>query len=233
MSDYDIHSCGYYCDRHACILRQRDELRDKLFSDQAVKTYSGGKPNYTQPDEAMMKRVMDGIPDMPIKAKIEKEPTIDGWPLWSGLPPIKVQDKTFEEFAQSFAQSARVIGIPEPEPVAYINVEEREWEWATPIKWETPTVAKMDKVPLYAAPQKYAPSENNLAYERGYIDGQQKQIELAVHKAVKRVSEREWHELTDNEIASIKAKYGFGVNIFSFTSAVRELETWLKERNNG
>jgi len=33
MSDYDIHSCGYYCDRHACILRQRDELRDKLFEE--------------------------------------------------------------------------------------------------------------------------------------------------------------------------------------------------------
>jgi hypothetical protein len=239
-------------------LRQRDELRDKLFSNQAVKTYSGGKPNYTQPDEAMMKRVMDGIPDMPIKVSsddferafyrdweagkvkrvFEPEPTIDGWPLYSGLPPsipaIKVQDKTFEEFAQSFAQSARVNGIPEPEPepVAYINVEKRELEWATPVRWETPTVAKMDKVPLYAAPQKYAPSENNLAYERGYIDGQQKQIELAVHKAVRRVSERDWHELTDNEIAAIKSKYGFGVNIFSFTSAVRELETWLKERNS-
>jgi hypothetical protein len=51
MSDYDIHSCGYYCDHPACIKRQRDELRDKLFSDQAVKTYSGGKPNYTQPIE--------------------------------------------------------------------------------------------------------------------------------------------------------------------------------------
>jgi photosystem II stability/assembly factor-like uncharacterized protein len=38
------------------------------------------------------------------------------------------------------------------EPVAYINVEERELEWATPIKWETPTVVKMDKVPLYTAP---------------------------------------------------------------------------------
>ena len=37
MSDYDIHSCGYYCNRPACILRQRDELRQKLFSDQAVK----------------------------------------------------------------------------------------------------------------------------------------------------------------------------------------------------
>jgi hypothetical protein len=33
MSDTDIHSCGYYCDRHACILRQRDELRDKLFEE--------------------------------------------------------------------------------------------------------------------------------------------------------------------------------------------------------
>jgi hypothetical protein len=51
MSDYDIHSCGYYCDRPACIKAQRDELRNKLFSDQAVKTYSGGKPNYTQPIE--------------------------------------------------------------------------------------------------------------------------------------------------------------------------------------
>jgi len=51
MSDTDIHSCGYYCDRHACIVAQRDELRQKLFSDQAVKTYSGGKPNYTQPEE--------------------------------------------------------------------------------------------------------------------------------------------------------------------------------------
>ena len=83
MTDYDIHSCGYYCDRHACIEAQRNELRDKLFS----------------------------------------EPTIDGWPLWSGLP--------------------------QPEPVAYINVEERKLEWATPIKWETPTVVNLDKIPLY------------------------------------------------------------------------------------
>jgi len=40
MTDYDIHSCGYYCNRPACIEAQRNELRDKLFSDQAVKTYS-------------------------------------------------------------------------------------------------------------------------------------------------------------------------------------------------
>jgi hypothetical protein len=93
MTDYDIHSCGYYCHRPACIEAQRNELRDKLFSDQAVKTYSGGKPNYTQP--------------------IEPEPKIDGWPLYSGLPTIKPQDKTFEEFAQSFAQR------PQPEEKFY------------------------------------------------------------------------------------------------------------------
>lgn len=51
MTDYDIHSCGYYCERPACVKAQRNELRDKLFEGQAVKTYSGGKPNYTQPIE--------------------------------------------------------------------------------------------------------------------------------------------------------------------------------------
>jgi len=35
------------------------------------------------------------------------------------------------------------------EPVAYINVQERKLEWAKPTRWETPTVAVMDKVPLY------------------------------------------------------------------------------------
>jgi len=28
----DIHSCNYYCQRPACVLAQRDELRDKFFN---------------------------------------------------------------------------------------------------------------------------------------------------------------------------------------------------------
>ena len=104
MSDYDIHSCGYYCDRPACIERQRNELRDKLFEEIStserniqtsdkeipeslqpwVKTYSGGKPNYT-------------------------EPTIDGWPLWSGLPPPKKEwvgltDEELEFYTEELGQ---------------------------------------------------------------------------------------------------------------------------------
>ena len=35
------------------------------------------------------------------------------------------------------------------ELVAYINVEERKLEWAKPMSWHTPTIAQMDKVPLY------------------------------------------------------------------------------------
>ena len=35
------------------------------------------------------------------------------------------------------------------EPVAYINVEERKLEWAKPTTWHTPTIAQMEKIPLY------------------------------------------------------------------------------------
>jgi hypothetical protein len=57
---------------------------------------------------------------------IDQEPLLEGWPLWSGLP--------------------------QPEPIAYIDVETRNLSWAKPTRWETPTVVKMDKVPLYTAP---------------------------------------------------------------------------------
>jgi hypothetical protein len=35
------------------------------------------------------------------------------------------------------------------EPVAYINVEERKLEWSKPTAWHTPTIAQMEKIPLY------------------------------------------------------------------------------------
>ena len=36
MTDTDIHSRGYYCDRSLCIKAQRDELREKLFAKEWV-----------------------------------------------------------------------------------------------------------------------------------------------------------------------------------------------------
>jgi hypothetical protein len=31
----DIHTCSYYCDRPECIKAQRDDLRERLFADEA------------------------------------------------------------------------------------------------------------------------------------------------------------------------------------------------------
>ena len=40
------------------------------------------------------------------------------------------------------------------EPVAWINVEKRKLEWDKPTLWETPTVVKLDRIPLYTHPVK-------------------------------------------------------------------------------
>ena len=56
----------------------------------------------------------------------------------------------------SFPQGSGVIRAlrealaqPKQEPVAYINVEERKLEWAKPMSWNTPTVVKLERIPLY------------------------------------------------------------------------------------
>jgi len=46
------------------------------------------------------------------------------------------------------------INVNAGEAVAYINVEERKLEWSKPTTWHTPTVAKMEKIPLYTHPAK-------------------------------------------------------------------------------
>jgi hypothetical protein len=55
------------------------------------------------------------------------------------------------------------------EPVAYINVEERKLEWAEPITWHTPTIAKMDKIPLYAHPSEHDLGvAEAIGFDKGY-----------------------------------------------------------------
>ena len=41
---------------------------------------------------------------------------------------------------------------PAQEPVAFINAEQRTFEWAKPTSWHTPTVVNLPKIPLYTAP---------------------------------------------------------------------------------
>ena len=69
-------------DEYVCRLSEDQMNEIKEFHEEPwVKTYSGGKPNYTQP--------------------IEREPI--------GLPPVKVQDEREANY-KSFAQSAQVLG---------------------------------------------------------------------------------------------------------------------------
>jgi hypothetical protein len=87
------------------------------------------------------------------------------------------------------------------EPVAYINVEERKLEWATPIKWETPTVAVMDKVPLYTAPPQRDETSAKAA---------------------------EWVGLTDEDVVERSNKEVFAE---AFARGVAWAELKLKEKN--
>jgi hypothetical protein len=56
-------------------------------------------------------------------------------------------------------------------PLAYINVEERKLEWAEPITWHTPTIAQMEKIPLYAHPAKTLTDEEiNEIFSKTWLD---------------------------------------------------------------
>jgi hypothetical protein len=169
MTDTDIHSCSYHCDRHACIEAQRNELRDKLFEGQAVKTYSGGKPNYTQP--------------------IEQHEFIDTTAKWGRdfvevLNPLKENEilRVYHERPQQ----------PKQEP--------------------------------------YNPLENNADYERGFIDGMQKQMQSSVDKAVNKMTKREWVGLTKEELEFYTEELGQGE---LGRGVLRAVDDFLKEKNGG
>jgi hypothetical protein len=68
------------------------------------------------------------------------------------------------------------------EPVAYINVEERKLEWAKPTTWHTPTIAQMEKIPLYTHPAKTLTDEEIIAVGNAvvnHIDSNEGWIEFA------------------------------------------------------
>ena len=67
-------------DALANTLRTVEILSHKLNTEPWVKTYSGGAPQYTKP----------------------LEPTIDGWPLWSGLPQREWVDLTNKEIGEIY-----------------------------------------------------------------------------------------------------------------------------------
>jgi hypothetical protein len=80
------------------------------------------------------------------------------------------------------------------EPVAYVNSMCNDY-----IDWKIEPMS-IDGQSLYTHPVKYCPSENNEAYEKGFIDGMAKMTESAVHRAVEGMAVK---ELTDEEIMEL------------------------------
>jgi hypothetical protein len=117
---------------------------------------------------------------------------------------------------------------------------ERSTEVSTELLLEK--IAELEKTP-----QKYCPSENNEAYEKGFIDGMQKQMQSSVDKALERESDKystgywngiakakeftqfntQLHPLTDEEIEEVMMRVGYGevhkfVNPFDFARAIEK-----------
>jgi hypothetical protein len=70
---------------------------------------------------------------------------------------LTTKDK--HEYAQNLLLEAgnaikEALAQPEQEPVAYINVEKRKLEWAKPMRWNTPTTVKLERIPLYTHSQR-------------------------------------------------------------------------------
>ena len=63
------------------------------------------------------------------------------------MTTFTTEDRILAEKDGSFT-----VNVNAGEAVAYINVEERKLEWAKPTIWHTPTIAQMDKIPLYTNP---------------------------------------------------------------------------------
>ena len=68
-------------------------------------------------------------------------------------------------------------------------------------------------------------------YERGFIDGMQKQMQSSVDKAVNKMAKKEWVSLTDEEILEeYRQSYGDDGNLTDVYFA-RAVEAKLKEKN--
>ena len=84
------------------------------------------------------------------------------------------------------------------EPVAWMM--ENPQNTSAYLTFEKPTremKISHQAIPLYTQPAKYCPSEDNAAYEKGFIDGMAKMTESAVHRAVEGIAAKTLTEDTE------------------------------------
>ena len=75
--------------------------------------------------------------------------------IFESTPPYRddgtcvINDKSVELSNKAIAAIKEALAQPKKEPIAYINVEKRTLEFAKQSFWHTPTVANLDRIPLY------------------------------------------------------------------------------------
>ena len=100
-------------------------------------------------------------------------------------------------------------------------------EFVAEQKEKTQQLRNMVDVQNMASKSTYKEQIETKEYERGFIDGMQKQMQSSVDKAVNAMGKREWVDLTKDEIFEI-ANFCKGQDIFALA---KELGRKLKERN--
>ena len=90
------------------------------------------------------------------------------------------------------------------EPVAWIDPKELDMDVSTSV---TKNKQFESDIPLYVQPQKYCPSENNEAYEKGFIEGMAKQRDSKVQQMVEGYTHPVKEQLTDEEINLLAKAY--------------------------
>jgi hypothetical protein len=139
-----------------------------------------------------------------------------------------------ERFANLVAAHEREgLAQPEKEPLEYWREHFDAVGCGTIYK-----TAGEDRVPVYTTPiKRLIDVVGDMAlkqgpdYERGFIDGMQKQMQSSVDKAVNAMGKREWVGLTDEEIKEIIGPWG-DTPIKGYTRKLfDQIEAKLKEKN--
>ena len=104
-------------------------------------------------------------------------------------------------------------------PVAWIDPKELDMDVSTSV---TKNKQFESDIPLYVQPQKYCPSENNEAYEKGFIEGMAKQRDSKVQQMVEGYT----HPVKDLEDIDINITWNensmrdFGKDELNFARAI-------------
>jgi hypothetical protein len=88
------------------------------------------------------------------------------WNLNTDLDNIPACEKWAEMLRKNIDDLDKAIAeLESQEPVAWINAEKRTFEWNGPVLWNTPTVAVLDKIPLYTTPPTAQASQEPALWE--------------------------------------------------------------------